>query len=152
MKTVWILNLHGYGQVTLNIILPIDKDLHDLSTDHLQKFKIKTFINVLKEWQRGVGKDYKTSPPNSVDFGYGPWRIKQRTYEYLPLTIDKYITLVEAFTCVGDKFGLKDIQVVVEIKTSSTGTFRTWAEIYYVYDAQIPALIIEGDFVPLCWS
>jgi len=153
MLSVWILNLQGYGQTILNGIIPIEEEIHKYSKEESEKFKIEKFSAVLKRWQLGVsGKNYQTSTPEEVKFGYGPWMIKQRTYDYIPVVIDKYITLVEVFTSTGEKFGLRDVQVVVEIKTSSTGSFRTWAEIYYIVDAQIPALIIEGSFQSLYYE
>lgn len=149
-KPVWILKILGYGEVLLDGVFPIEVGIHELNQHDCNKFKIEKFCAVLRNWNMDhYNKDYSTEEPKLLKFGYGPWLIKQQMYKNIPIRMDEYITLIDAFTCTGDKFGLKDIQVVVEVKISTTGTFRTWAEVYYIADAQIPSLIIEGRYISL---
>lgn len=68
---------------------------------------------------------------------------KQQKYRNLPYQLTDTITVIDAFTCIGSRFGLDTLSVIVEVCQSNCGEERIWANIYYAADSEIPACVIK---------
>ena len=79
---------------------------------------------------------------STVKFYYSPLMEKQVKYKTLPYQLTGTVEVIDAFTCLGTRFGLDSLSVIVEICQSNCGEHYIWANIYYVADSEIPALVI----------
>ena len=80
---------------------------------------------------------------STIKFYYTPIMEKQQKYKKLPYQLTSTITVIDAFTCIGSRFGLDTLSVVVEVCQSNCGVHDIWANIYYVADSEIPATTIN---------
>jgi hypothetical protein len=80
---------------------------------------------------------------STVKFYYTPLMEKQQKYKKLPCQLTSTITVIDAFTCIGSRFGLDTLSVIVEVCQSNCGLHDIWANIYYVADSEIPATTIN---------
>ena len=82
---------------------------------------------------------------STVEFYYTPHMIKQKNYRpsNLPYRLSETIQVIDAFTCIGSRFGLKPLSVIVEVCQSNCGGNPIWANIYYVANSEVPASIIR---------
>lgn len=80
-----------------------------------------------------------------VDFRYNPVFYRQAIAAGIPYKITPTITVIDAFACMGTRFGLKSLMVFVEVYKSSCGENRIWANIFYVADSEIPICTIRVD-------
>jgi len=97
-----------------------------------------------------VGSLKAKDPRECHFFMYTPVFEKQKLYQKIPFVINEETktTLIDAFACIGTKFGLDSLDCFVEIKSSEMGSGIVWAEVYYVSNSLYPALIIEcNEFV-----
>jgi hypothetical protein len=153
-----VLTLEGRGDASFNYAVT----LKDFNMDF--KNQKKEFQDLMRKVNLGiVGKDYVAKDPLLVKYLYVPCLAKQQIYYNLPYNIptakilssslidvrDPEIWIYDAFSCMGDKFNLKDLNVFVELKYSNMSCGILWAEIYYVADCIIPAMIIRPQFIHL---
>lgn len=80
---------------------------------------------------------------STIKFFYTPVMEKQQKYKTLPYQLTNTITVIDAFTCIGSRFGLDTLSVMVEVCQSNCGEERIWANIYYAADSEIPVCVIE---------
>jgi len=110
--------------------------------------------NILKNFRRDreeniIGPLVPDKNPSkdisTVEFYYTPHMIKQKNYRpsNLPYRLSETIQVIDAFTCIGSRFGLKSLSVIVEVCQSNCGNNPIWANIYYVADSEIPSSIIR---------
>lgn len=127
---------------TLAIVLTGDvAKLFALKPDMEDKDSLPWFRTILRTPCAAYGSTDTTVEPQEVEFFYLPAMQRQRMYENLPFNTGLSYSIVDAFACSGARFGLKDIQVFVEICESACGKNPLWANIYYVADSQKPAAI-----------
>jgi len=111
--------------------------------------------NILKNFRRDreeniIGPLVPDKNPSkdisTVKFYYTPHMIKQKNYRpsNLPYRLSETIQVIDAFTCIGSRFGLKPLSVLVEVCKSNCGDNRIWANVYYVADSEIPSIVIEA--------
>lgn len=79
---------------------------------------------------------------STIEFYYTPLMEKQRKYKKLPYQLTSTIQVIDVFTCLGSRFGLEPLSVLVEICESNCGVHSIWANIYYAADGEVPASII----------
>ena len=82
---------------------------------------------------------------STVEFYYTPCMVKQKNYRpsNLPYKLSETIQVIDAFTCIGSRFGLKSLSVIVEVCQSNCGGNHIWANIYYVANSEVPASTIR---------
>ena len=80
---------------------------------------------------------------STTKFYYTPVMEKQQKYKKLPYQLTSTITVIDVFVCLGSRFELKPLQVIVEVCESNCGVHDIWANIYYEADSEIPATIIN---------
>lgn len=140
--------LNGTGDASFHYIVTLEDFNNDFSKRKEEFSALMRKVNL-----NMVGKDFSVQDPQSVKFYFLPTMTKQETYRHLPYRVERLpiykseTYIYDAFACVGDKFNLKDILVFVELKYSTIGEGILWAEIYYVADCLIPAMIIRPIFV-----
>ena len=121
----------------------------DITNDRdREKQSILTFLRYdLEKNQFGGGgpENNPSKDPNSVKFFYSPFMYKQELAKYIPYKVSEHITLIDSFVCLGSRFKLDSLQVIVEVYESNCGNNRIWAEVYYVADCEIPACIITAN-------
>lgn len=108
------------------------KILELLRYDHEEKLGGKYVLD------RNPSEDLST-----IEFHYNPVMEKQQKYRNLPYHLTNTITVIDAFTCIGSRFGLNTLSVIVEVCQSNCGDQHIWANIYYVADSEVPASVIE---------
>ena len=92
-----------------------------------------------------VLKENPNIKSSEVDFEYPPTFYRQSlSKNKLPYKISNTVELIDTFSCIGSRFGLKPLSVFVEIYRSTCGYHRIWANIYYVADSEIPACTIKA--------
>lgn len=79
---------------------------------------------------------------STIEFYYSPLMGKQKKYKNLPYQLTNTIQVIDTFTCIGSRFGLDSLSVIVEICQSNCGKNDIWANIYYIADSEIPATVI----------
>jgi hypothetical protein len=95
---------------------------------------------------QGIPASNPSLDPSTVEFIYKPAMYKQKLYSrQFPFSIASSYGIIDAFVCLGSRFGLQQLQVFVEVCKSNCGDGRIWANIYYVSDSEIPACIIEAE-------
>ena len=93
---------------------------------------------------RHVLKENPNRESSEIDFNYSPTFYRQKLSKTkFPYKISDTVELIDAFSCIGSRFGLKPLSVFVEVYQSTCGNNRIWANIYYVSDSEIPACIIK---------
>lgn len=80
---------------------------------------------------------------STIKFYYNPVMEKQQKYKNLPYKLTDTITVIDAFTCIGSRFRLDTLSVIVEVCQSNCGEERIWANIYYVADSETPVCVIK---------
>ena len=117
-----------------------------IGSKNINKKKILETLRYDRE-KRSYGKNVLNENPSEdlskVKFYYSPVMEKQQKYKNLPYQLTDTITVIDAFTCIGSRFGLDTLRVIVEVCQSNCGDQRIWANIYYVADSEIPACVIE---------
>jgi len=109
--------------------------------------KITEFLR--NDWEPnlyGVGfpKNNPSSDPREVRFGYTPTMLKQQIYANLPYNCGSY-EIIDAFVCGGERFGLDQTGIFVEVCKSEMGGGRIWANVYLLTDSEIPSIIIKVE-------
>jgi hypothetical protein len=140
-----ILVLNGVGDASFQYIVTLKNFDNTFENQKVE------FTNLMRRVNLGiVGKDYAAKDPQSIEFHYLPTMGRQEIYKRLPYKEPPFsgeVFIYDAFACVGDKFNLKDLAVFVELKYSSMACGILWAEIYYVGDCLVPAMIIRPTFI-----
>ncbi len=81
-----------------------------------------------------------------IEFYYTPTMYrKELAATNLPYKVEPTVNLVDAFSCLGSRFGLQPLNVFVEVYQSTSGYRRIWAKIYYVADSEIPVCTITAE-------
>lgn len=117
--------------------------------DELKAKNEKAILNYLRYDTEREFRDTNISVANlskdstEVDFRYNPVFYRQKIAADIPFKLTPTITVIDAFACMGTRFGLKPYQVFVEVYKSSCGENRIWANIFYVADSEIPICIIK---------
>lgn len=76
---------------------------------------------------------------------YQPTQNRQALYKHgFPVRMGTY-SIIDAFSCMGSRFGLSGLSVFVELCRSNMGDKRLWANVYYVADSELPACIIRVE-------
>jgi hypothetical protein len=141
---------NGYGEVIFNTTLR--SSLAEMNPEPIMLERdprlIDLFSKTLRLYNCNIyGKEelFKDRDPLEIKFYYTPTMLKQHYYKKLPylLELNTQTKIVDAFSTNGEKFGLRPLEVFVEIKTSEMGGRALWAEIYYVADSMVPVLIIN---------
>ena len=91
-----------------------------------------------------VPESNPSQDPARIRFVTYPFMYKQERARNIPLKISQTVTLIDSFTCLGSRFGLDNIIVIVEVYESTYGGNYFWAEVFYVADCEIPACIIRA--------
>lgn len=113
-----------YGRVTQKIIDTLRHDHEKQTSGHL------------------VPDENPSLGVEVVSFMYTPVFEKKKLYSQgFPVAQGTY-DIVDAFVCLGSRFGLNPLQVIVEVCASRMGNRRVWANIYYAADSEIPASVI----------
>lgn len=88
----------------------------------------------------GVPDSNPSLDPSVVKYLYGPSMSRQRLYQRrFPIQMDGY-EILDAFVCLGSRFGLKTLQCYVELCRGGHGY---WVNVYYVADSVSPDLRID---------
>jgi len=95
-----------------------------------------------KTYSKYVPDENPSKDISTVEFCYNPLLEKQKKYKNLPYPITNTIQVIDAFACLGTRFGLDSLSVIVEVCQSNCREHRIWANIYYVADSEVPATII----------
>jgi len=91
-----------------------------------------------------VLKENPSKESSEIDFKYSPTFYRQRLSQTkFPYKISDTIELIDAFSCMGSRFGLQPLSVFVEVFQSSCIKDKIWANVYYVADSEIPACSIK---------
>ena len=80
---------------------------------------------------------------STIKFYYTPLMEKQQKYKKLPYQLTSTITVIDTFTCLGSRFGLRQLSVLVEVYESHCGAHDIWANVYYSANSEIPAVTIN---------
>ena len=80
---------------------------------------------------------------STIEFYYSPFMEKQKKFQTLPYQITDTIQVIDVFTCIGSRFGLKPLSVIVEVCESNCGNNPIWANVYYIANSETPAIIIR---------
>lgn len=79
---------------------------------------------------------------STIEFYYNPLMEKQKKYKNLPYQLTDTIQVIDTFTCLGARFGLDSLSVIVEVCQSNCRDHGIWANIYYVADSEVPVTVI----------
>jgi hypothetical protein len=95
-----------------------------------------------RTYGNGVPDENPSLGVEVVNFYYTPTLEKKKLYSKgFPVVQDTY-DILDAFVCLGSRFGLEARQVIVEVCSSRMGDRRVWANIYYVVDSVLPVSVI----------
>ena len=119
-----------------------------VSDKKIEKEEILKALRIDRE--EGIHSKYMidknpSKDPKEIEFFYEPTRCRQKiSTGKLPCKISTTINLIDAFVCLGSRFGLQPLNVFVEVYQSTCGYRGIWAKIYYVADSEIPVCIITA--------
>ena len=118
-----------------------------LLVPHRSDYTNKVLEILRHDWEGGVhGGGFPKSNPtldsDEMRFYYWPTMQKKAMYANLPFTCGSY-QIIDAFVCLGERFGFKALQVFVEVCKSDMGGERLWANVYYVADSEVPVGTIK---------
>lgn len=83
--------------------------------------------------------------PSVVRMYYTPSMARQQLYASgFPINMGPY-NIIDAFVCLGSRFGLDPLQVYVELCRSDFGEGMYWANVYYVATPELPACVIKAE-------
>ena len=123
----------------------VDIKTTNVEYEALQAENEKAILDYLRyDNERGLDRNPSIKPIEVV-FHYTPVYYRQRIAARLPYRLTDTITVIDAFACMGTRFGLKPLMVFVEVYKSSCGENRIWANIFYVADSEIPICTIKVD-------
>lgn len=144
----YVLRLQGEVNGIFGVITLTDRRVTDAqATDETQIKEMLRFDREKNTIGAHVPEENPSQDPSVVQYYYRPVMEKQNLYEYgFPINRDTY-EIIDAFTCLGSRFGLKPLTVFVELCHSKMGSARYWANIYYVAESEIPGCIIKFDEV-----
>ena len=135
--------------IVVNMVGQVNRLITAFTVPYGEEY-VKKFCDIVRhDWEKTV---YGTGLPNPnpsveswrVKFLYTPVMYKQAKYANIPYKEGTY-TVVDAFACVGTRFYMDRLQVFVEVCKSDMGDRRIWANVYYVSDSVIPAIVIHAE-------
>lgn len=130
-------NVSGVFGVIPTAFMDMDKQRKDVLS-HLRHDYEKNIHGA------GAPKSNPSQNPAKVKFVTYPFMYKQERARNIPLKISQTVTLIDSFTCLGSRFELDSLTVIVEVYESTYGGNYFWAEIFYAHSCEIPACIIRA--------
>ena len=116
-------------------------------TDNIEKDILKTLRYDKEKNTHGphVLKENLNEESSKIDFKYAPTFYRQTlSKNKLPYRVSDTVELIDTFSCIGSRFGLKPLSVFIEVYQSTCDKYKIWADIYYVADSEIPACTIKA--------
>ena len=143
-----LLVLSMQGEVNGNFAVIPRADPRVKSAQDIDEAKIKEVLRNDREKNlhgSGVPEENPSLDPSSVEFYYATTMDKKKLYASgFPINMGTY-DIIDAFVCLGSRFGLRQLRVFVEVCHSRMGRGQYWANVYYVADSQVPACIITAE-------
>jgi len=132
--------------VVVNMVGQVNRVITAFTVPYGEEYDKKFCDIVRNDWEKTVriGLLNPSVEPSTVKFLYTPVMYKQAKYAELPYKEGTY-TVVDAFACSGTRFYMDSLQVFVEVCKSDMGERRIWANVYYVSDSVIPAIVIYAE-------
>jgi len=130
-------------------MIPFWRDMEKVDTDEVTAFVRERVLERLRfdreEHLCGahVLDKNPSCDPSEVHFYYTATMEKQAIYRNLPHDVGESYRIIDAFVCLGSRFGLDPLQVFVEVCESKLGGGRIWANVYYVADSEVPVCVIH---------
>ena len=140
-NTLYVTVLEKIGIVNGTFDVIVSK-LDDIKKEILTSLRLDREADI--HGKHMVGKN-PSKDPKDIEFHYNPTYYRQHLAASIPFKVEPTIELIDAFACIGSRFGLQPLNVFVEVYQSTCGYNPIWAKIFYVADSEIAICTIIAN-------